>query len=111
MLYVQRPVSDGTYNAAWVIFRTRPHLHEPRQVLVELKGKRGRSRGNAGARDCMRSRIIHVARLVRPGAKYRVRFYGRRTVGGDKTLLRTYTLAAHRFTRSPASATAPRCSS
>ncbi len=111
VLYVQRPVSGRTYNSAWVLFRARPHLHEARQVVVELKGKRGRTFGNAGPRDCLRSTIIQVARLVKPGAKYRVRFYGRRTVGGEQTLLRTYTLAAHRFERSIASASTPRCSS
>jgi hypothetical protein len=111
LLYVQRPVSGATYNSAWVLFRTRPHLHEARQVVVELKGLRGRSFGNAGARDCVRSTIVQVARLVRPGAEYRVRFYGRRTVGGDDTLVRTYTLAAHRFTRPVSSASTPRCKS
>jgi hypothetical protein len=111
VLYVQRPVSSHTYNAAWVIFRTSPHLHEARQVVVELKGRSGRSFGNAGARNCVRSTIIQVARLVKPGATYRVRFYGRARVGGDRTLLRTYALAAHRFASSPRNPSSPRCSS
>lgn len=108
-LYVQRPVSQRTYNAAWVLFRVRPHLHEPRQVVVELKGRRGRSFGNTGSRDCVRATIIQVARIVRPGAKYRVRFYGRRSVGGAQTLLRTFTLAAHRHAVAPGRERAPRC--
>ena len=58
--------------------------------------------------DCIRSTVIQVAQLVRPGAKYRVRFYGRRSVGGDMTLLVTHTLAAHKWS---STRTGPRCSS
>jgi len=108
VLYVQRPVSRSTYNAAWVVFKTRPHLHEPRQVVTELKGRRGRSFGRAGGPNCIRSTVIQVAQVVRPGAKYRVRFYGRRSVGGDMTLLATHTLAAHKWS---STRTTPRCSS
>ena len=106
VLYVQRPVSRSTYNAAWVVFKTKPHLHEPRQLVTELKGHRGRSFGRAGGPDCIRSTVIQLAQLVRPGAKYRVRFYGRRSVGGDMTLLATHTLAAHRWS---STRPVPRC--
>ncbi len=108
VLYVQRPVSNATYNAAWVVFKTRPHLHESRQGVTELKGHRGRSFGRAGGPNCIRSTIIQVAKLVRPGVTYRVRFYGRRSVGGDQTLLATHKLAAHKWS---STRTGPRCSS
>jgi hypothetical protein len=52
-----------------------------------------------------------MAQVVRPGAKYRVRFYGRRAAGGKMTLPATHTLPAHRFARPVSGLPGPRCAS
>jgi hypothetical protein len=88
----------------------RPHLHVARQVVVEVRGLRGRSFGAAGAPDCVRSTVIHAASVLRPGAKYRVRFYARESRAGKaSTLLATHTVAAHRFDSPREHPTSPRC--
>jgi hypothetical protein len=111
-LFVERPGSGGGYNAAWVVFQTRPHLHVGRQVVVEVRGLHGRSYGAAGAPNCVRSTVIHASSVLRPGAKYRVRFYARKGhTGKADTLLATRTLVAHRFDSSREHPTAPRCGS
>jgi hypothetical protein len=111
-LFVERPGTGAGYNAAWVVFQTRPHLHVGRQVVVEVRGLRGRSYGAAGAPNCVRSIVIHAASVLRPGVKYRVRFYARKgRTGKADTLLATRTLVAHRFDSSREHPTAPRCGS
>jgi hypothetical protein len=111
-LFVERPGTGAGYNAAWVVFETDPHLHVARQVVVEVRGLRGRSFGAAGAPNCVRSTVIHAASVLRPGAKYRVRFYARKGRGGKAdTLLATRTVVAHRFDSSREHPTVPRCGS
>ena len=111
-LFVERPGRGAGYDAAWVVFQTRPHLHVARQVVVEVRGLRGRSFGAAGVPNCVRSTVIHAANVLRPGAKYRVRFYARKgRAGKAATLLATRTLVAHRFESSRARPTVPRCGS
>ena len=111
-LFVERPGTGAGYNAAWVVFQTRPHLHVGRQVVVEVRGLRGRSYGAAGAPNCVRSTVIHAASVLRPGAKYRVRFYARKgRAGKADTLLATRTVVAHRFDSPREHPTVPRCGS
>ena len=66
------------YNAAWIVFRTRPHLHIARQVVVEIRGLKGCSYGGSGAPNCVRATDIQASQLVTRGHRYRVRFYARR---------------------------------
>jgi hypothetical protein len=111
-LVVERPGTGAGYDAAWVVFQTRPHLHVVRQVVPEVRGLRGRSYSAAGAPNCVRSTVIHAAALVKPGTRYRVRFYGREGRAGDAdTLLTTRTLVAHRFESSRTHPSVPRCGS
>jgi hypothetical protein len=72
-LFVQRPGSGAGYDAAWVVFKTRPHLHVARQVVVEVRDLPGRSYGASGAPNCVRSTVIQADRAIRPGATYRLR--------------------------------------
>lgn len=105
-LHVDTANASHGYKSAWVLFRTSPHLHEPRQVVVRVHGMSGRSYGNAGARNCVRSTIIHAANVLKPGAKYRVRFHVRPGAHGKTTRVAlTRTLVARRASR------LPRCSS
>lgn len=109
-LYVESPGRGAGYNAAWIVFRTRPHLHIARQVVVEVRGLRGRSYGRAGAANCVRSTVIQGNTRVKHGNTYRVRFYARPGAHGTaRTLRRTVTLAAHRFESSRAKPSVPRC--
>ena len=111
-LLVERPGRGAGYDAAWVVFQTRPHLHVVRQVVVEVRGLRGRSYSAAGAPDCVRSTVIHAAGVLRPGARYRVRFYARKgRTGKAATLLATRSLVAHRFDSPREHPTVPRCGS
>jgi hypothetical protein len=111
-LFVERPGTGAGYNAAWVVFQTRPRLHVVRQVVVEVRGLRGRSYSAAGAPNCVRSTVIHAASVLRPGAKYRVRFYARKgRAGKADTLLATRTIVAHRFDSPRDHPTVPRCGS
>ena len=109
-LYVESPGGGAGYNAAWVVFRTRPHLHIARQVVVEVRGLKGRSYGGSGARNCVRSTVIQASKVVRHARTYRVRFYARPgSHGTARTLLRTVTLAAHRFASPPGRVSVPHC--
>jgi hypothetical protein len=111
-LFVERPGTGAGYNAVWIVFQTRPHLHVARQVVVEIRGLRGRSYGAAGAPDCVRSTVIHAASVVRPGAKYRVGFYARKgRTGKADTLLATRTVVARRFDSPREHPRVPRCGS
>jgi hypothetical protein len=105
-LHVDTANASHGYKSAWVLFRTSPHLHEPRQVVVRVHGMSGRSFGNAGARNCVRSTIIRAANVLRPGAKYRVQFHVRAGAHGKTTRIAlTRTLVARGASR------LPRCSS
>ncbi|MDQ3722967.1 MAG: hypothetical protein M3376_07860 [Actinomycetota bacterium] len=109
-LYVEQPGRGAGYNAAWIVFRTRPHLHVARQVVAEVRGLRGRSYGGAGAPNCVRSTVIQANKLVKPGQRYRVRFYVRPGAHGTATtLLKSVTLTASRFDSSRARPSVPRC--
>ena len=111
-LFVERPGSGAGYNAAWVVFTTRPHLHVARQVVVEVGDLLGRSYGGSGAPNCVRSTIIQANHAIRPGATYRVRFSARQGATGKAvTLLATRTLVAHRFDSPRGHPTVPRCDS
>jgi hypothetical protein len=111
-LFVERPGTGAGYDAAWVVFQTRPRLHVVRQVVPEVRGLRGRSYSADGAPNCVRSTVIHAAGLVKPGTRYRVRFHGRNGRAGDAdTLLTTRTLVAHRFESSRPHPSVPRCGS
>ena len=109
-LYVQPRGGGAGYNSAWIVFRTRPHLHISRQVVVEIRGLKGRSYGGSGAPNCVRSTVIQANRLVKRGHRYRVRFYARPGSHGTATALRkTITLTARHFPSPPGSASVPRC--
>ncbi len=109
-LYVEAPGTGAGYNAAWVVFRTRPHLHISRQVVVEIRGLKGRSYGGSGAPNCVRSTVIQANRLVKRGHRYRVRFYVRPGSHGTATTLRkTITLTARHFATSRGRVSVPRC--
>jgi hypothetical protein len=111
-LFVERPGTGAGYNAAWVVFQTRPHLHVARQVVVELRGLRGNTYSSRGAPNCIRATVIHAASVVKPGARYRVRFYGREhRAGKADTLVATHTLVAHRFDTPRSHPSSPRCGS
>jgi len=93
-LFFERPGTDPGDVAAWVVFQTRPRLRVVRQVVVEVRGRRGRS-FTAGRPNCVRSAILQGAVGLRHGGKYRVRFYGRPgRFGKADTLLATRTLVA-----------------
>ena len=109
-LYVEPPGRGAGYNAAWIVFRTRPHLHIARQVVVEVRGLRARSFGRAGAPNCLRSTVIQANKVVKHANTYRVRFYARPgSHGTASTLLRTVRLPAHRFASAPGRPSVPRC--
>ena len=109
-LYVEPPGAGAGYNAAWIVFRTRPHLHISRQVVVEIRGLKGRSYGGSGAPNCVRSTVIQANKLVKRGHRYRVRFYARPgSHGTATTMLKTITLTARHFASPPGSASVPRC--
>jgi hypothetical protein len=111
-LFVERPGTGAGYDAAWVVFQTRPHLRVVRQVVPEVRGLRGRSYTADGAPNCVRSTVIHAAGVVKPGARYRVRFYGRMgRAGKADTLLTTRTLMARRFESARKHPSVPRCGS
>jgi hypothetical protein len=93
-LFFERPGADPGGDIAWVVFQTRPRLRVVRQVVVEARGRRGRSH-TAGRPNCVRSAILQGAVGLRHGAKYRVRFYGRPgRFGKADTVLATRTLVA-----------------
>jgi hypothetical protein len=93
-LFFERPGADPGGDIAWVVFQTRPRLRVVRQVVVEARGRRGRS-FTAGRPNCVRSAILQGAVGLRHGAKYRVRFYGRPgRFGKADTVLTTRTLVA-----------------
>jgi hypothetical protein len=111
-LFVERPGSGAGYNAAWVVFTTRPHLHVVRQVVVEVRDLLGSSYSASGAPSCVRSTIIQANRAIRPGARYRVRFAARRgRTGKTLTLPATRTLVAHRFDSPRSDPKVPHCGS
>ena len=111
-LFVERPGAGAGYHAAWVVFQTRPRLHVVRQVVVEIHGARGRSYTASGAVNCVRSTILNAAGLVKPGTRYRVRFYGRKgRTGRADTLIATRTLVAHTFNAPRQHFSTPRCGS
>jgi len=93
-LFFERPGSDPGGDIAWVVFQTRPRLRVVRQVVVDVRGRRGRSVTARGA-NCIRSAILQGAVGLKHGAQYRVRFYGRPgRVGEANTLLATRTIVA-----------------
>jgi hypothetical protein len=101
-LHVDTANASHGYKSAWILFRTSPHLHGPRQVVVRVHGMSGRSYGNAGARNCVRSTIIHAANVLKPGRKYRVQFYARAGAHGQATRLAlTRTLVVRGASRLP----------
>ncbi len=109
-LHVEAPGTGAGYNAAWITFRTSPHLHISRQVVVEIRGLKGRSYGGSGAPNCVRSTVIQANRLVKRGHRYRVRFYARPgSHGTATTLLKTITLTARHFASPRGRASVPRC--
>lgn len=111
-LYFERPGADRFGEIAWVVFETRPHLRVVRQVVVELRGRRGRSYSASGAPNCVRSAILQGAVGLKPSAKYRVRFYGRRGAHGRAdTLLATRTLVARGVGSPGRRPPVPRCAS
>jgi hypothetical protein len=111
-LFVERPGTGAGYHAAWVVFQTRPRLHVVRQVVVEVRGLRGRSYTASGGANCVRSTILNAASLVKPGARYRVRFYGRKgRTGNADTLIATRTLVAHTFGAPRTHLSTPDCGS
>jgi len=61
-LHVERPGTGAGYDSAWIVFRTRPHLHVSRQVVVRVRGMSGRSYGAAGHPNCIRSTVIGAAK-------------------------------------------------
>jgi hypothetical protein len=111
-LFVERPGTGAEYHAAWVVFQTRPRLHVVRQVVVEVRGARGRSYTASGAPNCVRSTIINAAGLVKPGTRYRARFYARKgRTGNADTLIATRTLVARTFNAPRTHFSTPRCGS
>jgi hypothetical protein len=103
-LHVDTARASHGYHSAWVLFRTSPHLHEPRQVVVRIGEFSGRSYGNVAGtgRNCIRSTLIHAAEKLKPGVKYRVRFYVRPGAHGKASRLAlTRTLVAHGTSRLP----------
>jgi hypothetical protein len=110
-LYVERPAEGAGPNVGtWVVFRARPHLRVVRQVVVEVRGLLGHSHTGRGARDCIRSTILRAGGVLKPGSRYRVRFYGRPgRAGKAETLLATHTLTAHTFPVAPGHTSVPRC--
>jgi hypothetical protein len=108
-LYVERPADGAAPNVgAWVVFRTQPHLRVVGQVVVEVQGLRGHSHTGRGAPDCVRATVL-AGGVLKPGSRYRVRFYGRSARAGKvEALLATRTLTAHRF-RPAGRTSVPRC--
>lgn len=110
-LYFERAGADPGGDIAWVVFQTRPRVRVVRQIVVEVRGKRGRSFTARGA-NCIRSAILQGAVGLRHGAKYRVRFYGRAgRFGNADTLVATRTLVARGLGSRGEPAAAPSCGS
>jgi hypothetical protein len=110
-LFFERPGTHAGGDIAWVVFQTRPRLRVVRQVVVELRGRRGRSHTARGA-NCVRSAIRQGAIGLKHGTKYRVRFYGRPGRFGDAdTLLATRTLVALSIGSPSKPTPAPNCRS
>jgi hypothetical protein len=98
-LFIAQPGSTGS---AFVVFQTRPRLRTVRQVVVEIKGKLGRSYTSRGRARCVRSTFLHVQTL-KAGSGYRVRFYARSGRAGKiEKLITTRTLTARKFAGRPA---------
>jgi hypothetical protein len=110
-LFFERPGTDPGGDIAWVVFQTRPRLRVVRQVVVELRGRRGRSHTARGA-NCIRSTILQGAVGLKHGARYRVRFYGRPSRFGEAdALLATRTLVARGIGSPGKRPAAPNCRS
>jgi FtsP/CotA-like multicopper oxidase with cupredoxin domain len=111
-LFIERPGTGAGYHAAWVVFQTRPHLHVVRQVVVEVRGARGRSYTASGAPNCVRSTILNATSLVKPGGRYRVRFYaGKSRTAHADTLITTRSLVARTFKAPSKHYSTPHCGS
>lgn len=99
-LFIGQPGSTGS---AFVVFQTRPRLRTVRQVVVEINGKLGRSYTSRGRAGCVRSTFLHVQTALKPGSRYRVRFYARSgRTGKIEKLITTRTLTARKFAGRPA---------
>jgi hypothetical protein len=90
-LYVVTPVPAGGGPVVYVVFRSSVHLHEPRQVLAQVKGVSGRTFASrrTGVPNCYRSVSLYSASprspKLTPGRKYRVSFLLRRSAYTRRT--------------------------
>ena len=108
-LLVEKPGGAG-YDSAWVIFRTSTRMQVTRQVVTRVRDLTGRSYGDGGQPNCIRSTVIGGAKVVRPGVRYRVEFFVRKGRAGPATrLLATHRLIARRHVVPRGRVSPPRC--
>lgn len=98
--------------AAWVVFRTSPHV-SARLTVVRVAGRSGRSYAASGAADCIRSAVPAKAgsTVLKAGRRYRVSFYARAGTGQSslRTLISSRVLTARTFTAPPTGLGTPHC--
>jgi len=111
-LYVPASPPAAGRAAAWVVFRTSPHV-SARLTVVQVAGRSGRSYAADGAANCVRSTVPSGdgRPALHAGRRYRVSFFARSGIGrsSTRTLVTTRDLTATTFTARGAGLEAPHC--
>jgi hypothetical protein len=111
-LYVPATRPAAGRAAAWVVFRTSPHV-SARLTVVRVAARSGRSYAASGAANCIRSAVParSGATALKAGHSYRVSFYARAGTGRSsaRKLAATRELTARAFTAPAAGLGTPHC--
>jgi len=111
-LYVAAKSPGVGRAAAWVVFRTSPHV-SARLTVVRVASQSGRSYAASGATNCIRSAVPSKSgsTTLKTGRRYRVSFYSRAGTGqsSPRKLITTRELTAITFTAPPTGLGTPHC--
>lgn len=111
-LYVPAATPASGRAAAWVVFRTSPHV-SARLTVVRVAGRSGRSYAADGGANCVRSTLPSGdgRPALKAGRSYRVAFYARAGTGrtSARKLVTTRTLKAAIFAAPATGLGTPHC--
>jgi len=111
-LYVPASSPGTGRAAAWVVFRTSPHVNA-RLTVVRVASRSGRSYAASGAANCIRSAVPSRSgtTALKAGHRYRVSFYARAGTGQSSALklITTRELTARTFTAPATGLGTPHC--
>ncbi len=111
-LYVPAETPAAGRAAAWVVFRTSPHVNA-RLTVVRVGARSGRSYAASGAANCIRAAVPSRSSSTGPtaGRRYRVSFSSRAGTGrtAARRLVTTRLLTARVFAAPPTGLGTPHC--